>query len=101
MSEVVAEIDGRAIAKDVAVRSKALKILRESRRPGPVQLTALVISIVVVELALSRLRTDLWAKLVLSVACMLTFASVAELWQIRRQLSAISDLLLLSAADRD
>jgi hypothetical protein len=101
MNEVVTEIDGLAIAKGVAVRSKALKALRESRRPGPLQWTALLFSVVIVELGLSAFHTDLWAKLVLSVASILTFASVGELWQVRRQLSAISELLLLSEADRD
>lgn len=101
MSEVASEMDGQLISRNVAVRAKALKALRELRHPATLRWTALLISMVVVGIGLSGLHPAFWAKVVLSVACILTFTSVAELWQMRRQLSAISDLLLLSETERD
>jgi hypothetical protein len=93
MNNALSEIDGNMIATSVATREKALRILKATRRPS---LAPTLLAVVVVGIGLSGLQLSFWPKLVIFVACALSFASVAFTWRIQRQLSAAIDLLLLN-----
>jgi hypothetical protein len=97
MNSASSEIDGKMIATSVATREKALLILKAARRPSfIVSLAPSLLAVVVVVIGLSGLQLSFWPKLIVSVACALSFASAAFAWHIQRQLSAVIDLLLLN-----
>jgi hypothetical protein len=100
MSHVVTQIDGQVIARDVALRAKALNTLRSARRPHVVVAFAPFVAILLVGIALTGLHADFWPKTVIGLACMLSIASIATSWHFHRQLSAIADLLLLNESER-
>ncbi len=96
MNSAAAEMEGKMIAASVATRQKALSILKESRRPSFVgTLAPSLVAIALGGSGVSALDLPLWPKIVLSVACTLAFASVAFAWRVQRQLTAVTDLLLL------
>jgi hypothetical protein len=97
MNSALTEMDGKMIAASVATRQKALLVLKASRRPSFIgSLAPSVATILMVVAGLSGLQLPFWPKLIISVACMLSFASVAFSWRVQRQLVAVIDLLLLS-----
>jgi hypothetical protein len=99
MSNVLTQIDGQMIARNVEVREKALRLLRDERRPSSA--TIIVTTCVVVTLSqfgLGGLHPNVLSRIVISVACGLSYLSLVNFWTIRRQLRAITDLLLLDAA---
>ena len=97
MNSALSEIDGKMIATSVATREKALLILKAARRPSFIAILApTLLAIVVVVVGLSGIQLPFWPKLVVSVACMLSFTSAAFAWRVQRQLSAVIDLLLLN-----
>lgn len=97
MNSAVTEIDGRTIARSVAVREKALLILRSARRPPLAVALAPFAAIFLTTVGLSGLQMPFWPKTIIGAACMLAFASAASAWHLYRQLLAVIDLILVAA----
>ncbi|NOT64653.1 MAG: hypothetical protein HOP06_01145 [Methylotenera sp.] len=94
MNSALTEIDGKILAKSIASREKSLLVLKASR-PQPLLWTTFL-AIFVVSFGLSGLQLSFLPKLIVSVSCMLSFASIANAWHVQRQLSAAINLLLLN-----
>lgn len=83
------------LARSVAVREKALLILRSAHRlPVAVSLAPFAI-ILVVQLCLSGFRLPLWPSLVIEVACALSISLVVFVGHFYRQFLALVDLVLV------
>jgi hypothetical protein len=94
MNNVLTEMDGQIIARSAAIRARALATLQSARRLStPVKLTPLL-AIILVTTGLADVQINSVAKIILSVACFLSFSSAAMAWHFQRQLTAIADLLL-------
>ena len=97
MGSALTEMDGKMLAASVATREKALLILKASRRPSfTCVLMPTLFAILLVGIGLSGLQLPFWQKLIVSCACILSFASVVFVWRVQRQLLAVIDLLLLN-----
>jgi hypothetical protein len=97
MNSALTEIDGKMIATSVAKREKALLILKAARRPSSITIFVILIcSVVGVNVGLSGLESSFWPKLIVSVACILSFYSAAFAWRIQSQLSAVIEVLMQS-----
>jgi hypothetical protein len=95
MNDALSEIEGRMIAASVATKEKALLTLKAARRPSVIARSAPTLVLVPVLLGLSGLALPFWPRLIVSTACIISFASVAFAWRVQRQLWAIIDLLLI------
>ncbi|NOS97401.1 MAG: hypothetical protein HOP25_02890 [Methylotenera sp.] len=97
MNSALTEIDGKMLAKSSATREKSLLILKAARQPYLMAtLWPTFLAIFVVSFGLAGLQLPFLPKLIVSVSCMLTFASVVNTWRVQRQLSAAINLLLLN-----
>jgi hypothetical protein len=94
MNNVLTEMDGQMIARSAAVRARALATLQSARHVSTPMTLPPLLAIFIVTIGLVDLQINAVAKIVLSVACGLSFCSAAMAWHFQRQLTAITDLVL-------
>ena len=97
MARAVPDIEARMLARTVAIREKALLIIRSARRP-PVLVSLAPFAAILLFPSPASLHIGFWPGVLLEVACALSISLAAFAWHLYRQLLAVIDLIL---ADRD
>jgi hypothetical protein len=102
MTSAVQAVEGRLIAFNVAEHAKAVAALQSLRRPSLSALILLgVVGFPAVDFGLRGLHTDVWwSKSLISACCILSVVTLFMAWHMRRQLAAVTTLLMQIEEER-
>jgi hypothetical protein len=103
MSNVVQAVEGKLIAFNVVAHAKAVAALQSLRQPSLSTLILLALLLFpAVDFGLGGLQTDeWWSKSLISACCTLSVITFFMTWHIKRQLAAVTTLLLQMEEERN
>lgn len=103
MTNVVQAVAGKLIGFNVAEHAKAVAALQSLRQPSLSTLILLgVLAFPAVDFGLGGLHTDVWwSKSLISACCILSVITFLMAWYMRRQLAAVTTLLMQMDEERN